>query len=429
MKRLIVLLSALIITTGTFAQQSVNALFIGNSYTEVNNLPQMISDIADNMGDRLTFQSSTPGGCTFSQHCNNQSMTLIRRGGWDVVVLQEQSQYPSFPQQQVENEVFPYAKCLVDSIYANSPCAEPMFYMTWGRKNGDQQNAQIFPILGTYEGMDSMLYERYMYMAEANDASVCPVGRVWRWLRNNSDIELYQSDGSHPSVAGTYAAACSFYTLIFHQDPSLISFQPSSLSDNDAQTIRNAAHNIVYTQMEQWLRPIPNGDFDYEILDDGKVKFNTYIAQADSAIWDFGDGVMLQMTAEECENYFIHQYTECGDYTVLLIASRHCMMDSTKHTIHIDLPQDTTITAVHNLLDNTQFVLFPNPTKDIVTIQKDNNTTECELLILTEEGNEIERQTLVSFPATIDLSRFQSGKYIFLFKTRNGVAVRKVVKL
>ena len=54
------------------------------------------------------------------QHCNNQSMNMICQGNWDVVVLQEQSQYPSFGQEQVEAEVFPYARRLVDSIYENS---------------------------------------------------------------------------------------------------------------------------------------------------------------------------------------------------------------------------------------------------------------------------------------------------------------------
>ena len=167
------------------AQQTVNALFIGNSYTEVNNLPGMVQQIAASMGDLLTWQSNTPGGCTFNQHCSNHSMELICGGGWDIVVLQEQSQYPSFPQSQVEAEVFPYAKRLVDSVYAHNPCGEPMFYMTWGRKNGDAGNAPYFPVLGTYEGMDSMLCERYTYMAQQNDASLCPVGRVWRYLREN----------------------------------------------------------------------------------------------------------------------------------------------------------------------------------------------------------------------------------------------------
>ena len=429
MKRIVALLSALVVVTGVSAQQSINALFIGNSYTEVNNLPEMISNIAENIGDHIVYQSNTPGGCTFAQHCNNQSMTLIRNGGWDVVVLQEQSQYPSFPQGQVENEVFPYAKRLVDSIYANSPCAEPMFYMTWGRKNGDHNNAQYFPILGTYEGMDSMLYERYMYMAEANDASVCPVGRVWHWLRRNSDIELYQSDESHPSVAGTYAAACAFYTMFFHRDPNLITYRPNNLSEEHAQTIRNAANIIVYTQMEQWTRPLPNGDFDFEVSANGNVHFTTYIAQADSALWDFGDGTTIQMPAADCENGISHQYTDSGNFTVTLIASRHCMSDTTILTLNVDLPQDSTITAIPEYSNVDPFTLFPNPAVDKITIQKNNDSDKCELHILTNEGKEIKQYTICSYPTPIDISHFAAGKYLFLFKTANGTTTRMVVKL
>lgn len=245
-----------LLACGTLHSQSnPNILFIGNSYTSTNNLPQMISNIATNMGDRITYSSNTPGGCTFMQHCSNQSMSMIQQGTWDIVVLQEQSQLPSFPQWQVEQECFPYAQRLVDSIRSNNPNAEPMFYMTWGRRNGDQDNASEFPVLGTYEGMDSMLCERYTYMAETNNASLCPVGRVWRYLRtNNPDIELYASDGSHPSVAGTYAAACAFYVMFFHRDPDSITFN-TTLDENKARIIRSAVKTVVYDNLGRWQHP------------------------------------------------------------------------------------------------------------------------------------------------------------------------------
>lgn len=236
------------------AQEPKNVLFIGNSYTDVNNLPQLVQRVAESAGARLTYQSNTPGGCTFAQHCTNESMRLIQQGGWDVVVLQEQSQLPSFPQSQVERECLPYAAQLVDSIYAHNPDGEAMFYMTWGRKEGDQQNAPFFPVLGTYEGMDSMLYERYLFMARANDASVCPVGRVWRYIRNdNPDLELYDRDGSHPSMAGSYAAACAFYTMIFHESPSRITYS-ADLEDECARYIRDVVRTVVYDTLTFWLR-------------------------------------------------------------------------------------------------------------------------------------------------------------------------------
>ena len=239
------------------AQNTPNVLFVGNSYIYTNNLPQMVSDITTNMGDRMTYSANTPGGCTFMQHCSNQSMTMIQQGSWDIVVLQEQSQLPSFRQWEVEQQCFPYAQRLVDSIYANNPNAEPMFYMTWGRKYGDADNARIFPVLSTYEGMDSMLYERYTYMAEAYHASLCPVGRVWRHLRtNHPEIELYASDGSHPSMAGTYAAACSFYVMFFHRDPDSISFS-ATLDEQKARIIRNTVKTVVFDSLAFWRHNYP----------------------------------------------------------------------------------------------------------------------------------------------------------------------------
>ena len=101
-------------------EETKKVLFIGNSYTAVNDLPNMVQQVAASAGDRIDYQSNTPGGCTFQQHCGNQSMTLIRQGNWDVVVLQEQSQLPSFPQGQVEQECFP-------SYMRPTPMAKPCY--------------------------------------------------------------------------------------------------------------------------------------------------------------------------------------------------------------------------------------------------------------------------------------------------------------
>ncbi|MDY5970068.1 MAG: hypothetical protein SPJ13_08675 [Bacteroidales bacterium] len=246
-----ILLLPLLLLAVLAAAQKKNVLFIGNSYTSANDLPSLVRQAAQSAGHDIVYESNTPGGCTFSQHCENRSMDLIRQGGWDIVVLQEQSQYPAFPQEQVENEVFPYAKRLVDSIRAHT-AAVPMFYMTWGRRDGDRDNAANYPVLATYWGMDSMLYERYMQMKTSNRAAVCPVGRVWRYLRTcHPQVELYASDGSHPSPAGSYAAACAFFVMFFEEPASHITFL-SSLDSLTATLIRRATDSVVYAKMEQW---------------------------------------------------------------------------------------------------------------------------------------------------------------------------------
>lgn len=250
MKRLLLSFCLLCVILFSYADH-YRVLFIGNSYTEVNNLPQLISNLASSAGDTIVFASHTPGGCTFQQHLSG-ALSLIRQGGWDYVVLQEQSQLPSFPYSQFMSESYPFARGLCDSIRAYNPDTKIVFYMTWGRKNGDQQNCPYYPPLCTYEGMDSLLFARYMMMAEDNRTLVSPVGYVWHYIRDHyPDIELYQSDESHPSLAGSYTAACTFYATLFHKTPMAITTD-EGVGTERSEWIRRAATELVYDSLSRW---------------------------------------------------------------------------------------------------------------------------------------------------------------------------------
>lgn len=123
-------------------------------------------------------------------------------------MLEEQSQRPAFPIDQVEKEVFSFAKILNDRIKSKNSCGETIFYMTWGYKNGDKSNCASYPPLCSFETMNDELRERYIIMADRNDAMLGPVGAVWRAIRaTNTTLKLYNPDESHPEVAGTYIAA------------------------------------------------------------------------------------------------------------------------------------------------------------------------------------------------------------------------------
>lgn len=229
-------------------------LFIGNSYTDVNNLPQLIASIAEAEGDTLVFSANLPGGSTFNNHLNNSTtISLIQQGDWDYVVLQGQSQEPSFPDGQFYSETYPYAQQLCEKIRQFNPEAKVVFYMTWGRKNGDQNNCPYFPPLCTYEGMDSLLYLRYMTMAADFEAEVSPVGALWHYLRDHHpEIELYASDGSHPSLAGSYAAACSFYSVLFRKNTRELAYNPG-IDEGQAENIKIAASKVVYDSLAKWF--------------------------------------------------------------------------------------------------------------------------------------------------------------------------------
>lgn len=240
--------------SGLLWADGYKVLFIGNSYTDVNNLPQLIASIAEAEGDTLVFSANLPGGSTFFNHLNDTTTnSLIQQGGWDYVVLQGQSQEPSFPDGQFYTETYPYAQQLCEMVGQYNPDAKVVFYMTWGRKNGDQYNCPYFPPLCTYEGMDSLLYLRYMTMAADFNAEVSPVGALWHYLRDHHpEIELYASDGSHPSLAGSYAAACSFYSVLFRKDTRSLSYNPG-IAEDQAESIRIAASKVVYDSLAKWF--------------------------------------------------------------------------------------------------------------------------------------------------------------------------------
>ena len=178
------------------------------------------------------------------------------------MVLQEQSQYPSFPLWQVEQDVFPYASQLNDLVNQYNECGNTVFFMTWGRENGDQSNCQNWPPVCTYEGMDDLLRERYMIMANNNDALVSPVGAVWRFIIDGGyDIDLYSPDESHPSFLGSYVAAVCFYTTLFQKDPLNIPWiSDLGVSENDAQLISEIVKQVVYDNFEEWN--IESNDID-----------------------------------------------------------------------------------------------------------------------------------------------------------------------
>ena len=78
--RKIFLISLLSMLTATgFSQKVVHALFIGNSYTGVNNLPQTVADLATSMGDSLIFDAYTPGGYTLQMHSTDATTLQIGR--------------------------------------------------------------------------------------------------------------------------------------------------------------------------------------------------------------------------------------------------------------------------------------------------------------------------------------------------------------
>lgn len=254
MKKLIVLIFLFPCFKTLGQSQTKSVLFLGNSYTYSNNMPQIVQLIALSVGDTLNYDLNAPGGSTMGAHyANALSLQKLSLGNWDYVVLQDQSLFPAIMNY---NYSVPQA---VDSLCKDyNPCATVLYYMTWGRKNGGFATA-TWPYPSTYLGMDSLLQLRYRTMAQMNQSEVSPVGAVWRYIREHyPDIELYQADESHPSFEGSYAVGMCFYTSIFRKDPSPVT-KNYMIPDSTADKIKHAVKIVVYDSLAKW----GIGEYDY----------------------------------------------------------------------------------------------------------------------------------------------------------------------
>jgi len=320
--------------------QSLEVLFIGNSYTYANNMPQMVSEIALSFGDSLIYETSTPGGATFNIHSTNTStLNKISHKPWDYIVLQGQSQEPSFSPAQVSNDVYPYAQILIDSIESNSICTEPIFFMTWGRKYGDQQNCQFYPPICTYLGMQQRLRESYLDMTFFHNASCAPVGLSWKKSINaDSTLNLYISDNSHPSIYGSYLTACTFYSTIFKKTVVGTDYIPNGIDTVTAIFLQTIASDVVLDSLSVWN--VFNTDFESTIIGDS-VFFENLTSNYENVFWDFGDG------SSSTDYSPVHTYLSGGSYDVTLVTSTNngCIVDTATATIII------TITSVLNELE------------------------------------------------------------------------------
>jgi len=194
--------SALGATTSAGASGGDSVLFIGNSLTESNDLPARVAEITAAAGRPLRTSAVTQGGASLLDHLDDgRALRAIREGRWSVVAMQ---QGPStLPESRAE---------LIESTRRfaaeiRSGGAKPALLMVW-------------PLPGQQA---SAVSASYRAAAEANDALLLPAGDAWVMLgARDRSLVLTVSDGFHPSLLGTYAAALTVAcTLIPEDRPAL----------------------------------------------------------------------------------------------------------------------------------------------------------------------------------------------------------------
>lgn len=405
-KKAVTLLLTLAVAGGMQAQAQIKkklrVLFVGNSFTAVNTLPNIVRDIATTMGDTLEVDYNAPGGFTFEGHSTDPgTIGKISLGNWNYVVLQEQSQRPAFPDADVASDVFPYAHQLDSMVHKYNACGRSVFFQTWAYKNGDAANCPVYPPICTFKGMDSLLALRYGQMAVANEALLAPVGAVFKYLRATAPyIELYSGDEMHPSAAGSYAAAVTFYTIFFRRDPMSITFD-YSVSPPDATIIRQAVFVTVYKNLPLYhvteYDPIASFTATPTAL---SVAFNS--AGSSNAIgyaWDFGDGNKSALANPT------HVYAGSGTYTVTLSVDNCILTDVATNSVTVS---GTAISEKE--IAAGRIAVYPNPAQNELQISTPLATRTLAVTVLNTLGQTV--LTATAPQGKLDISSLSAGMYL-----------------
>ena len=166
-----------------------SVLFIGNSLTYYNNLPKVFRALAASGGNTIVTDMVATSGASLGDHTRSEGTSAKLAQGWDLVVLQEASPVADDPQ-RMDSQMLPAAAEL--AVEARKGGGQPLLYATWAYEESD------------FLEMQKRLEASYLHVADGISASVVPVGRAWTEMVAEGESGLWQPDGNHPTVYGTY---------------------------------------------------------------------------------------------------------------------------------------------------------------------------------------------------------------------------------
>ncbi len=245
----------------------LKVLFIGNSLTFVNSVPQMIQTLASDAGEARAFEWSAispnwqvKSGVNLTYHLSNTTdpspgaTARIQAGGWDFVVLQELSSEPVCNQTAFNSAVSSFNT----TIKNTNASIRTVLHLNWVRTD----TTATFPCVQYNSGPMNLLEQNTRSAADAlpTNAKIVPAGRAFDTAKTQfPSIPLLQSDGLHATPEGSYLAAATYYSLFYGHTPSgltnnVVANGPGVISTDPG--LLSSANNTVSTTEAQQLQSI-----------------------------------------------------------------------------------------------------------------------------------------------------------------------------
>ncbi len=205
----------------------MKVLFVGNSFTARNNVPGLIAQLAEARGKKLEYKLISAGGASLRMHWNKgAAQKAMEATRYDYVVLQEQSTLPVKNATRTHENI----RLFDDAIKASG--AKMVLYLTWARQHVPQTQ--------------KALTECYTSIGQELGAIVVPAGVAWeKFLAKHDAPVLHDKDGSHPTLAGSYLAACVFFAVLFAESPVGIESELKGLTAADVNVLQQTAWSVA----------------------------------------------------------------------------------------------------------------------------------------------------------------------------------------
>lgn len=205
----------------------MRVLFVGNSFTARNNVPGLIAQLAEARGKQLQYRLISAGGASLRMHWNKgDALDAMEEGRYDYVILQEQSTLPVKNAARMHENI----RLFDEAIKASG--ARTALYLTWARENVPETQKAIT--------------DAYNVIGMELGAVVVPAGVAFEtFMRRHSSPVLHDKDKSHPTLAGSYLAACVFLAVLFGENPVGIASDLKGLARSEAELLQKAAWATV----------------------------------------------------------------------------------------------------------------------------------------------------------------------------------------
>lgn len=227
------------------SQDALKILFIGSSYFNYNNLPELFMQFSRQGGKELDVDQYIPSGLFLGDHAENPiTLSKIKADKWDYVILQGSGPGLAYPDSTTEHPVYPAIKKLMKNIARNDEGSQIVFCMPWAFEDGMTWKKGWND---DYDEMQQKINVTSMQYAQELGFMLAPVGMAWSLVLKEKDYPLHYlhfRDWNHPTKRGSYLMACVLYTTIFKESCADISYS-SGLDPEEALYFRKMASKIV----------------------------------------------------------------------------------------------------------------------------------------------------------------------------------------